>query len=91
MPQTAPGLYRSAAFDREHDIARDLLADNPGNSRPVKHAIAACNGTLALYVGLKALGIGEGDEVIVPDFTFIASANSVVMAGAITISALCIS
>jgi perosamine synthetase len=47
----------------------------------VKHAIAACNGTLALYVGLKALGIGEGDEVIVPDFTFIASANSVVMAG----------
>jgi perosamine synthetase len=48
----------------------------------VKHAIAICNGTLALYVGLKVLGIGEGDEVIVPDFTFIASANSVVMAGA---------
>lgn len=48
----------------------------------VKHAIAVCNGTLALYVGLKALGIGDEDEVIVPDFTFIASANSVVMAGA---------
>jgi perosamine synthetase len=48
----------------------------------VKHAIAICNGTMALYVGLKILGIGEGDEVIVPDFTFIASANSVVMAGA---------
>ena len=48
----------------------------------VKHAIAICNGTLALYAGLKILGIGEGDEVIVPDFTFIASANSVVMAGA---------
>ncbi len=48
----------------------------------VKHAIAICNGTLALYVGLKILGIGEGDEVIVPDFTFIASANAVVMAGA---------
>jgi perosamine synthetase len=48
----------------------------------VKHAIAACNGTLALYVGLKAMGIGEDDEVIVPDFTFIASANAVVMAGA---------
>jgi len=47
----------------------------------VKHAIAASNGTLALYVGLKALGIGPGDEVIVPDFTFIASANAVVMAG----------
>jgi len=48
----------------------------------VKHAIAVFNGTVALYVGLKILGIGEGDEVIVPDFTFIASANSVVMAGA---------
>jgi len=48
----------------------------------VKHAIAVCNGTLALFVGLKALEIGIGDEVIVPDFTFIASANAVVMAGA---------
>lgn len=48
----------------------------------VKHAIGVCNGTQALYVGLKALGIGEGDEVIVPDFTFIASANVVVWAGA---------
>jgi len=48
----------------------------------VKNAIAVCNGTIALYVGLKALGIGNGDEVIVPDLTFIASANSVVMAGA---------
>lgn len=47
----------------------------------VKHGIAICNGTLALYAGLKILGIGEGDEVIVPDFTFIASGNSVVMAG----------
>jgi len=47
-----------------------------------KHAIACCNGTMALYVGLKAMGIGEGDKVIVPDFTFVASANSVVMAGA---------
>ena len=48
----------------------------------VKHAIACCNGTIALYLGLKILGIGEGDEVIVPDFTFIASANAVVLAGA---------
>jgi len=35
-----------------------------------------------LYMGLIALGIGPGDEVIVPDFTFIASANAVVMTGA---------
>lgn len=47
----------------------------------VKRAVACCNGTMALFMGLKALGIKEGDEVIVPDFTFIASANAVVLAG----------
>ena len=47
-----------------------------------QHAIAMTNGTLALYACLKALGIGPGDEVIVPDMTFIATANAVIMAGA---------
>lgn len=42
----------------------------------------ASNGTVALYMALKALGIGPGDEVIVQNVTFIASANSVCMAGA---------
>ncbi len=40
------------------------------------------NGTLALYLGMRALDVGPGDEVIVPDFTFIASANAVEMCGA---------
>ena len=47
-----------------------------------RHAIAVCNGTAALYCCLKSLGIGPGDEVIVPNLTFIATANSVIMAGA---------
>lgn len=47
-----------------------------------KHAIAVCNGTAALYCILKALDIGHGDEVIVPDMTFVASSNAVIMAGA---------
>lgn len=47
-----------------------------------KYGVFAPNGTLALYLGLKATGIGPGDEVIVPDFTFIASATSVIMTGA---------
>ncbi len=42
-----------------------------------KHAIATHNGTIALHLALAASGIGEGDEVIVPDLTFIATANSV--------------
>ena len=47
-----------------------------------KYGIFAPNGTLALYLGLRAIGIRQGDEVIVPDSTFIASATSVEMVGA---------
>ena len=47
-----------------------------------KHCIAMTNGTVAIYCGLKALNIGPGDEVIIPDLTFIATANAVIMAGA---------
>ena len=46
------------------------------------HGVLAPNGTLSLYLGLLALDIGPGDEVLVPDCTFIASANAVIMAGA---------
>src|SRR5688500_14482971 len=49
------------------------------------YAVLAPNGTLALYLALRALDIGAGDEVIVPDFTFIAPANAIEMAGAIPI------
>lgn len=41
------------------------------------HAIAVSSGTAALHLAIRALGIGEGDEVIVPSFTFIAVANAV--------------
>lgn len=41
------------------------------------HAVAVSSGTAALHLALLALGIGEGDEVIVPSFTFIAVANAV--------------
>ena len=46
------------------------------------HAVALSNGTLALDVALKALGIGPGDEVVVTPRTFIASVSCVVNAGA---------
>jgi perosamine synthetase len=48
----------------------------------VNHAVAVSNGTIALDVALKAMGIKEGDEVIVPDFTFIATANAILFQGA---------
>ena len=47
-----------------------------------KRAVAVNSGTSGLFLCLSALGIGSGDEVIVPPFTFIASANTIMMAGA---------
>jgi dTDP-4-amino-4,6-dideoxygalactose transaminase len=48
----------------------------------VDYAVAVNSGTSALLVGLAALGIGAGDEVIVPGFTFVASISAIVYAGA---------
>ena len=50
-----------------------------------RHGIACVNGTLALTVALKALGIGPGDEVLVPPYTFIATASAALMIGAIPV------
>ncbi|RZF30729.1 DegT/DnrJ/EryC1/StrS family aminotransferase [Paraburkholderia sp. UYCP14C] len=47
-----------------------------------RHAITVSNGTVALHVALAALGIGPGDEVLVPTLTYIASANAVKYTGA---------
>lgn len=51
----------------------------------VKYAIAVSSGTAALHLALRALDVGIGDEVIVPDFTFPATANVVELTGAETI------
>jgi len=48
----------------------------------VKHAASVCNGTVALHLALLALGIGPGDEVIVPTLTYISSVNSITYTGA---------
>src|ERR1044071_2628912 len=59
------------AFERE-------FADYIGT----QHAIGVANGTDALILALRALGVGPGDEVIVPSFTFFASAEPVALLGA---------
>ena len=52
-----------------------------------EHAIALANGTLALDLALKGLGIGPGDEVVVTPRTFLASVSSIVTAGAVPVFA----
>ncbi len=52
-----------------------------------KYAVATTSGTCSLLASLAALGIGGGDEVIVPGYTFIASISTIMMAGAIPVLA----
>ncbi|HVT76182.1 MAG TPA: DegT/DnrJ/EryC1/StrS family aminotransferase [Acidimicrobiales bacterium] len=59
----------------------DALAARLG----VRHAVAVSSGTAALRTALAALGVGCGDEVIVPAFTFIATVNAVVTMGAVPV------
>src|SRR5713226_5566614 len=49
------------------------------------HGIAVTNGTAALEVAMAGLGIGAGDEVILPDFTFVATASAVLFANALPV------
>lgn len=64
-------------FEKTRELER-MVADYAGS----KFASILPNGTISLVVGLMALGIKEGDEVIVPDYTMIASSNAVVLTGA---------
>lgn len=52
------------------------------DSLKIHHAVAVVNGTAALHLALRVIGVGAGDEVLVPSLTFIATVNSVVYLGA---------
>jgi perosamine synthetase len=51
----------------------------------IKYATGVCNGTVAIHLALVSLGITHGDEVIVPTYTYIASANPITQTGAIPV------
>lgn len=68
------------------EVCREFERDYAAFAGTAK-AVALANGTLALDLALKALGIGEGDEVIVTPRTFLASVSCVVNAGAVPIFA----
>ncbi len=81
-------VYRYGADDNPNFKAKvwtleKLMAENAG----VKHAVAVNSGSTALCLSLLGLGVGPGDEVIVPGFTFIASISSIIYAQAVPILA----
>jgi len=59
-----------------------LFEDSFSKFCDVKYGVACSNGTTALHLALATLDIGPGDEVIIPDFTMIATANAIIYTGA---------
>ncbi len=51
----------------------------------VSHGVTVCNGTISLQIALRALGVGRGDEVIVPPYTFVATATAVLSVQALPV------
>ncbi|TAH49097.1 MAG: DegT/DnrJ/EryC1/StrS family aminotransferase [Chloroflexota bacterium] len=81
-------VYRYGAEDNPNFKAKvwsfeKAMAEYVG----VKHAVAVNSGSTALWIALLALGIGPGDQVIVPGFTFIASISAIVYAQAVPVLA----
>jgi len=78
--EAAASVIRSGMLASGKQVT--LLEEDFSSFIGVPHSIATSNGTTALHVALMGLDIGPGDEVIVPSFTFIATATSVSMTGA---------
>ena len=70
---------RTAEFEAAFAAFLADPAENPGAEI---HAVSVSNCTAALHLALLAVGVGPGDEVLVPSYTFVASANAVLYCGA---------
>ncbi len=91
IPWYEPQMTGDEVVYLKDALDRNFINDGPltqefeakiANFIGVGHAVAVPSGTTALALGLMSTGIGQGDEVIVPNFTFIATANAVRLAGA---------
>jgi perosamine synthetase len=81
--QALVGLIRSGAWFRGQQCAAFETAY--ASLTGAKHCLATANGTSALVTSLAALGVGPGDEVIVPPYTFIATVNAVLLLNALPV------
>jgi len=77
------GDEKDPAFKRKVKTLEEMVEKRFGTG----HALAVTSGTSALITALSALGIGPGDEVIVPGYTFIASISSIIIARAVPVLA----
>ena len=91
IPQVQPWLGKEEIAALSETIEANWITEGPKSAEfssklneliGTEYGVFAPNGTLALFLGLLALGVGRGDEVLVPDTTFIASANAVILARA---------
>jgi dTDP-4-amino-4,6-dideoxygalactose transaminase len=87
LTEVMMGVCRRGAYIQQQEC-RDFDA-NLAKFMGVKHAFGVANGTDAILIGLKAVGIGPGDEVILPSHTYIATAASVHLVGATPVLAEC--
>lgn len=83
IDQTIAEVISSSHFisDPQVGLLEEELADYVG----VKHCITCANGTDAITIALRAYGVGEGDAVFVPNFTFFSSGESPATVGAVPI------
>lgn len=88
-PREASNAYDAARYGWNNNWAKYLkeLEASFAAYVGVKHAMATSSCTGALHIALSALGLGPGDEVIVPDITWVATANAVLYVGATPIFA----
>jgi perosamine synthetase len=91
IPQFSPWLTDEEYKEIYSCFERNWITEGPKSDEfaaalleltGARFGVFTPNGTLGLYLALRALGIGPGDEIIVPDFTFVGSATAVQMTGA---------
>ena len=91
VPEFSPILHKEELFAVLETIEDNWITEGKKTESlqaalaeytSARHVIMVPNGTLAIFAALKVLGIGPGDEVLVPDFTFFGTASAVILTGA---------
>src|SRR5512136_1670977 len=87
--QAVQRVFESGLFCSVYEQAPEVIGLEREFAATVgaRHAVAFSSGTTAQHAALAALGIGAGDEVIVPPLTFISTAYTVLIAGAVPVFA----